>query len=152
MFFFSILLSFLLFLFFKNREWTQGKRQKLFGKERRKTKSRSTGIVSPDTSALFLLYSIFDRNIELKPVGWEHNCTSAIEIRPLVPPKTAHSFSGFFSDLLSFLKYSFVFSAFFSALFPALDQPHYLRLSQPKNRNKNRLSFVWIGSGLEFSL
>ena len=57
-----------------------------------------------------------------------------------------------FSDLLSFLKYRCAFSALFSALFPAFVQLHHLRLSQPKNRNKNKSSFVWIGSQFEFSL
>ena len=68
------------------------------------------------------LYSIFGWIVWLFSAALEHNCSSAIEIRPLVPPKTAHSFPSFFSDLLTFLKYRYVFSALFSALFPTFVQ------------------------------
>ena len=61
-----------------------------------KQKAEVPGLLSPDTSALFLLYSIFDRNIELKPVGWEQDyCSSAIENHPFVQIKIDFFISAF---------------------------------------------------------
>ncbi|MFR0809518.1 MAG: hypothetical protein ACLSIK_05325, partial [Enterocloster clostridioformis] len=69
-------------------------------------------------------------------------CQGASETRPFVPLKTAFSF---FALFFLFIFSDMLFSALFSALFPALVQPHYLRLSQPKDKNKDSLPFVCIG-------
>ena len=55
-------------------------------------------------------------------------------------PKQPFLFPAFFGFIIIFA-FQFCFSAFFSALFPAFVQPHHLRLSQPKTRNKKQVEF-----------
>ena len=52
----------------EREKWVGFKEEKL-GVKSRKTKSRSTGLLSPDTSACVLLCSIFGWTVSVKPVG-----------------------------------------------------------------------------------
>ena len=58
--------------------------------EKPEKKAEVPGLLSPDTSALILLCSIFDWTVSGKSVGRRHFCSSANENSPLVPPKTNH--------------------------------------------------------------
>lgn len=105
MFYFSDLLSNLLFFHFENRDRTEGKGQIELWVKSRKTKSRSTGIVKSWYFCLCLLCSIFDWIVSVKPVGWKQG-------RRHFPFAHSHFVHISFKNLLHKQHYFFMFTLY----------------------------------------